>query len=110
MAIIITCKNSVSLRNSIIDAIMNGIEDSWIIDEMGDFTLSSPQFKYEAWLRPNITDTGIVFGIIGQENVKLTSYNYAIFHSRFVEFLLFHFDDSCENISISPMPTIYDSF
>ena len=50
-----------------------------------------------------VDDNIIKFGIISRRNVKLSSIVYAIYHSRFSEMLLIHFDKYIKKIEISSL-------
>jgi hypothetical protein len=39
-------------------------------------------------------DGMLQFGLLGEENVQMTKPVYGVFHGRFIEMLLTHFDDS----------------
>jgi len=38
----------------------------------------------------------------------MTIVEYAVYHGRFVEMLLTHFDKECDAIEVSPLATSYD--
>lgn len=81
---------------------------SWEYDSDGDFTHSPDQWKNKAWLRPHVEANRIVFGIVDRKDCNLSVVEYAVFHGRFVEMLLEHFDKDCSDIRVSPLGTNYD--
>lgn len=83
--------------------------DTWKYDSDGDFTHAVPQWEYHAWIRPKVVNFDeIVFAILGRVDKKMTTTEYAVFHGRFTEMLLTHFDRDCKSIDVTPMPTSYD--
>jgi hypothetical protein len=93
MALIIKTTNPSGLLADIKKAIDNKTIDTWSYDSSDDFTHTPDQWRNEAWLRPNTDYVGeLRFGIIGRKNVALTKEIYAIYHGRFIEMLLAHFD------------------
>lgn len=93
--------------------IREGIEDNevrtWMIDSDGDITHDVDQWRFDAWLRPFFTEDEIIFGIISRKDVDMTKTVYGVFHGRFAEMLLTHFDNYITDIRLSSMPTKYDS-
>lgn len=81
---------------------------TWIYDKDGDFTHSPEQWKYKAWLKPQIINNELQFGFIGNKEENTTKLVYAVYHGRFAEMLLNHFDDKITTISASAMPTMID--
>lgn len=76
----------------------------------GDFYHAPNQWKFKAWLRPTIETNRLVFGIVGQENVNLSTIAYAVYHGRFIEMLLNHFDKHFTEVYASAQKTQYDRF
>lgn len=108
MAILIKTEAPLSLLRKIKLGIDDGHIDTWEYDDDGDFTHSLDQWRFNAWLRPVKTDDGIAFGILGRQNTSLSTLDYAVYHGRFAEMLLAHFDKECKDIRVTPMPTKYD--
>lgn len=86
------------------EGIENGLIDTWSFDEDGDFTHTPSQWRYNAWFRPRIMEgaTQVQFGIVKSKNVLMTKNLYAVYHGRFAEMLLAHFDDEIKSLSITP--------
>jgi hypothetical protein len=105
MAIIVKTDKPIALLNAIKKAIDNGEIDTWSYDEDGDFTHTPPQWINEAWLRPKTYLGELRFGIIKQEGSVLTKLTYGIYHGRFTEMLLDHFDESFESAKVTALLT-----
>lgn len=83
--------------------------ETWSYDSEGDFTHVS-QWKNLAWMRPKIENKELIFGIIGQKGVKMSKAIYGIYHGRFSEMLLTHFDSEFESLSVTSFGDSYDNF
>ncbi len=108
MAVLVKTATPLTLLRKIKSSIDDGLIETWEYDEDGDFTHSPDQWRYKAWLRPVKTDDGIAFGILSPRDTDLSTVDYAVYHGRFAEMLLAHFDKDCKDIRVSPMPTKYD--
>lgn len=110
MSIKVKTNNPSLLINDIKKLIDEKKIDTWKYDSDGDFTHSVPQWVYHAWIRSKIVGVDeVVFSILGRKDRKMTTIEYAVYHGRFVEMLLTHFDKVCKNIDVSSLPTVYDS-
>ena len=49
-----------------------------------------------------------MFFVIRRKGVDMTIVEYAVYHGRFVEMLLAHFNKECDAIEVSPLATNYD--
>jgi hypothetical protein len=92
MAVRAFCNNPQQLLNEIKTAVRAGTVQTWVLDQDGDFTHSPPQWRNKAWFRPSIEGGALVFKILGQQSVSMSSEVYAVYHGRFIEMLLAHFD------------------
>lgn len=92
-----------SKPNALLAAIKNAIDDkqveSWSYNSDGDFTHTPDQWKYQAWLRPIIVPGVLIFGLLGKKEVKMTKTIYGVYHGRFIEMLLTHFDNDFSSAS-----------
>ena len=88
--------------------IREGNSQTWEIDSDGDFTHIPEQWKNKAWLTVFLTDESIVFGIWPPAGKTISTEVYAVYHGRFSEMLLAHFDEDFTDIRISSLPTEYD--
>ena len=82
--------------------------DTWSVDSDNDFTHDVDQWRYRAWIRHRIEDGRVVFYVICRKDVNMSIVEYAVYHGRFVEMLLAHFDKECAAIEVSPLATNYD--
>lgn len=89
-------------------AIADGRIDTWAVDKDGDFTHSRPQWQYKAWLRPKIGEGVLTFIIMAPKNEKMSKEVYAIYHGRFIEALLAHFDTKFASASASAIASVRD--
>lgn len=108
MSIYVKSSNPQKLINDIKDTIEQlGIE-TWSVDKDGDYTHTAEQWKNHAWIHPIVETERVVFAIWGRVNENLTVVDYAIYHGRFVEMLLAHFDHQCDRIEVTSLATKYD--
>lgn len=108
MAVFVSTDNANELLSDIKKAIDSHRIITWEYDSEGDFTYNVEQWKGRAWMRPHVEANRIVFGIVDRKDVNLSVDEYAIFHGRFVEMLLEHFDKMFSDIRVSPLGTKYD--
>jgi hypothetical protein len=104
MAVNVQCSGPQELLEAIREGIKDGTVETWLVDSDGDFTHSPEQWKNTAWLRPRVVDTGIVFNILAPVDTHMSREVYAIYHGRFVEMLLAHFDLKFVRASATALP------
>jgi hypothetical protein len=78
---------------------------TWSYDDDGDFTHTAEQWLREAWLRPVLQKEHLQLVIIPPRDTHISSTIYAIYHGRFVEMVLRHFDGTLSGqiqVSIDP--------
>ncbi len=92
MAVIIKTNTPEELLKLIKKAIDEGDVVTWSYDDDGDFTHTPNQWKYKAWLKPEIYDTELRLGIIKRNDEVLSKEIYGVYHGRFIEMVLVHFD------------------
>lgn len=51
------------------------------------------QWDTKAWFRPTVQAPGLVLNIVKNSDTNITTEVYAIYHGRFIEMLLAHFDN-----------------
>lgn len=110
MAILVKTQNPAGLLKAIKKAIDDENIDTWSYDNDGDFTHTPEQWKNKAWLRPKIYEGELRFGILKQKNVELKKVIYGVYHGRFIEMLLTHFDDDFSTASATAKKTEPDNF
>jgi hypothetical protein len=104
MAIIIYTKNPNDFLDKIYSAIDKGDIDTWSYNTDKDLTHSPDQWKNKAWFRP-ITDIDILrFGIVANQKIEFTYQLYGLYHGRFIETLLTHFNNEFIRISTTAKP------
>lgn len=110
MAIIISTEDPQELLTAIKEAIRRKRVATWSYDTDGDFTHTAVQWKDKAWLRPRLEDEGrLVLNILAPSATTLSSTVYAIYHGRFIEMVLSHFDSQFTRASATALPTSKDS-
>ena len=89
----------------LLEEIRRKIEDqtikTWTIDADGDYSHVS-QWKDRAWMKSYPGERRISFGIIGRKDENMTKMVYGIYHGRFSEMLLTHFDTSIKTLELTP--------
>lgn len=110
MAIIVKTNNPAGLLRAIRQAIDDSRVETWSYDRDGDFTHTPAQWKSRAWLRPKTYPGELRFGIIKPQHVTLSTLIYGVYHGRFIEMLLVHFDNSFTLASATAQKTEPDSF
>lgn len=108
MALIVKTSNPSGLLSEIKKAIDSKSIQTWSYDSDGDFTHTPEQWQFKAWMRPKIINGELQFGFLGHNEVNTTKLLYAVFHGRFAEMLLNHFDDKLTNVAATAMPTSID--
>lgn len=109
MALIIKTSNPSKLLSEIKKAIDGNKIRSWSYDSDGDFTHTPEQWERKAWLRVKKNSLGeLSFGILGQRDINTSKLIYAVYHGRFAEMLLNHFDNEFSKIEATSMPTNID--
>lgn len=108
MAIEVITKLPYLLVSQIKEAIKNKDIITWDYDSDGDFTHSVDQWVNLAWMHPYVFGDKVIFGMIGRVRNNVTVEEYGVYHGRFVEMLLGHFDNIIDGITISVKGTKYD--
>ncbi len=93
MAIHISTGQAGSLLAAIKKAIDERKVETWSYDSDGDFTHTPPQWSKKAWLRPTVLSSGLALNILNPRGVNLSKEIYGVYHGRFIEMMLAHFDD-----------------
>ena len=110
MALTAFTKDPTDLLSSIKQAIDEEKVDTWAYDSMGDFFHTTGQWKGKAWFRPSAQQGMLAFGLIGQKGVPMTRLVYGVYHGRFIEMLLVHFDAQFDNVSATALGNSVDMF
>lgn len=109
MAIVVEAADSKGLLAAIYAAIDNGQIETWSYDEDGDFVHSTAdqQWEGEAWLTPNLKPGLLTLNTIPPKT-GISAEAYAIYHGRFIEMLLAHFDQTFSVATATALPTAED--
>ena len=106
MALTITTDQPRALLSAIRDAIRAGVVATWNTTPEGYFThtAASGQWRNRAWLKPVLSNTYLRLYIVRPKNRQVSKVTYAVYHGRFAEMILTHFDDRCTQITASADP------
>jgi hypothetical protein len=105
MAVIVHASNPPQLLSAIKLAISSGTIDTWSVDADGDFTHSPEQWRNKAWFRPKVLEDRIAFRILTPKNTRMNKATYGVYHGRFIEMLLTHFDIQFQRAVATALPT-----
>ncbi|WP_343676188.1 hypothetical protein [Paraburkholderia heleia] len=108
MAIFVTTQTPKKLLSAIKQAISEDDVATWSLHGEDHFTHSAEQWARRAWFKARIEERRIVFNIVPPKGRIVSRATYGIYHGRFIEMLLNHFDDQFENASATAMPTVND--
>jgi len=108
MSIYVKTANPRKLVDDINEKINNSAINTWSIDKDGDYTHTAQQWQFHAWVHPIVETERVVFAIWGRVSEDMSVVDYAIYHGRFVEMLLTHFDHQCTKIEVSCLASGYD--
>ena len=104
MAVRVFCAQPQKLLNEIKAAIRVGSIQTWTLDKDGDFTHSPQQWANKAWFRTTVGIDRLVFRILGQTTQRMSRRVYGVYHGRFIEMLLDHFDEKFSHVTATAMP------
>lgn len=110
MSITVFCNAPGKLLSKIKKSIDDGEIKTWKYDNDGDFTHTPDQWASTAWLRPIVAGDSLVFGLLGRKGIMMTKPLYGVYHGRFIEMLLTHFDSDFSLASSTAFGTQEDSF
>ena len=108
MAVIVTTENPTGLLDALRTAIADGKLDTWTMDQDGDLTHSPPQWVHKAWLRPKVNAGNLTFYILAPQGTTMSVSTYGIYHGRFIECLLNHFDKLFSSARATSLPITGD--
>ncbi|WP_419692549.1 hypothetical protein ACN262_25395 [Burkholderia gladioli] len=83
---------------------------TWAYDDDGDFYHTPDQWGGRAWLRASVQSGILVFSILGQKDAVMMKDVYGVYHGRFIEMLLTHFDDSFSNATATAHASANDLY
>lgn len=107
MAIFVQTSNPKNLIDKIYKAISRGDIDTWVADKFHlnylTHITSDRQWYQQAWMGYQIEQDQVVFCMIGRPGIPISIPEYAIYHGRFSEMLLAHFDHDFDYIYITAL-------
>jgi hypothetical protein len=83
--------------------------ETWTYDSDGDFTHVPLQWYRKAWLRPSVQSGLLVLNTLTPGGTRLSREVYGVYHGRFIEMLLAHFDTSFSTADATALATVADS-
>ena len=110
MAIIVKTSDPSALLKAIYKAIDDKKVETWSYDDDGDFTHTPDQWKNKAWLKPKTYTGELRLGILGPQGQTLPTVIYGVYHGRFIEMLLNHFDTEFSLATATAQKTDPDNF
>lgn len=108
MAVIVLTDNPSGLLKSVRNAINNKAIDTWSFDSDGDFTHTATQWVNKAWLHPTVQTDRLIFTTINPQGKTISTTIYGIYHGRFIEMLLNHFDGKFTQAYATALPDFGD--
>ena len=108
MTIVVNVGNPSALLANIKKAIDSKHIVTWSYDSDGDFTHTPDQWFRKAWLRPQLAYGELQFGILGPRGIGVSKLIYGVYHGRFIEMLLTHFDEQFATASATAGVTALD--
>ncbi len=108
MGIRVETSNPQALLAAVKEAIKKDRIRTWSCDGEGDFTHSADQWNLKAWLRPSLESGALVLRILAPKGQRISKEVYGIYHGRFIEMLLVHFDGQFSDAYATAMPTSRD--
>lgn len=108
MAVVAFCSDPSNLIRQLKRAIIEGHVVTWSVDQDGDLTHSTGQWKNHAWMRPRLGVDKVIFNILPPRTQPISRETYAIYHGRLIEMLLAHFDRLISSVAATSMPTFED--
>ena len=89
-------------------AIDQGHVEPWKYDKDGDFTHTPTQWANKCWLRPHVSSGILTYTTLPPRGVALSKETYAVYHGRFIEMLLAHFDSQFSDAEATAVGTTQD--
>jgi hypothetical protein len=88
-------------------SIAAGTVETWLCDRDGDFSLTAEQWRFKAWLRGvvNPDSDSLILRIFPPQDTVMSKTVYAIYHARFVEMPLTHFDTRFDSVRATALST-----
>jgi hypothetical protein len=97
-----------TLLANIKSAIDKGTVATWSYDSDGDFIHTPPQWAHQAWLRPVVVGSELRFTILCPVGTTMNKEVYGVYHGRFIEMMLVHFDLNFQNAVSTALASVED--
>jgi len=110
MAIHVYTKKPTTLLRKIREGIAAGSIETWEINSDGDFTHTSDQWKKKGYFTPDRRKGFLSFGLVGEKNKEMLKEVYGVYHGRFIQMLLNHFDDYFDSVTATAEMDDIDEF
>jgi len=111
MAVIVKTDDPQKLLNLIKQQIDLKKIETWSYDNStGYFTHNPEQWKFKAWFWTRVYAQELRFGILAPKDVNLSVSVYGVYHGRFIEMLLSHFDKNFTEAYATAQKTDPDYF
>jgi hypothetical protein len=106
MAIILEPTNPKHLIKMIVREIKSGSIATWRYDDDNTFTHTTHDGQWEdrAYLIPTVNGAKLILGIVIPKDEEEQSTVYGVYHGRFAEMLLTHFDSYFESLEMTSQP------
>jgi hypothetical protein len=100
--------------HALLTEIKKAIDDkkvtTWSYNKDGYFTHTPDQWKAKAWFLPKVVEgSELRFVIVRPQSVNVSTEVYAVYHGRFIEMMLAHFDTLFSNGVASALPAAADN-
>ena len=82
---------------------------TWVRDKDGDYTHVADNWKWKAWFRPKVIEGALVFNVIGNSKVAMSTTVYGYYHGHLTETFLTHFDKMFSSAASTALLTKGDS-
>lgn len=95
----------------LLDALKEGIRKGHITtwsEQNGYFTHTPSQWARKAWMLPSIYGSELRFAIVRAQGEPLTKEIYGVYHGRFLEMMLAHFDTQFSTGAATALATSLD--
>lgn len=110
MAISVSTHDPKELLEKLKKAVSDGDVTTWKVDSDGHFEYVADQYAGKAWFAPTVLDGMLVFGLVGEAGVTMKKTIYGVYHGRFVQMLLTHFDDCFSGATVTALGNHFDRY
>src|SRR5579864_407216 len=108
MAVRVSTSQPSALLSAIKKAIDEKRVETWAYDSDGDLTHTPIQWYRKAWLRPSIQTGALVLNILNPQGINMSKEVYGVYHGRFIEMLLAHFDQNFTTADATALASVAD--